>query len=328
LTVDSETDWGELVAILTEKRQIWIDMENDMNVRGRVENWLVPAYDAFVTSQPPSACLPPLLDVCFMPEVVSALCSMPLDKPLPKELKEAVIALFPLYALEWKRERDQELLSIIRQASPYANRDVSVDALHYASTMFVCEACHKSITYPSVISHSCNFVSKLSVKVRAPGVKHPSVTKTRPSSTKLPVRIVEVENDLARNIGLAARLGRYCGAVIWGGFRQVVFDELRHEHMVNMLDALEWSRTTLLSEMEEKDPYVDCLCQCFFRMRGNWPRGKITLKWKEAVSFVNISLSLVSCNDNYLQIENCGQHRGKRSEAQFFAKSGFNEKKG
>lgn len=206
---------------------------------------------------------------------------MPLDEPLPEELSEALVARLPSYAEEWKRERDQELLGIIHQTSPHTNQVVSEDALRFASTMFRCEACHILITYPSVISHSCNFVSKFSVEVGVPGLARSSQTMT--SSTKPFVRIVEVENDLARYIGDAVRLLRQ-GAVIWGGFRQIVFDEVRHEHMINMLDALQWSRTTLLSEMESKDPYVDCLCQCFYRMRGKWSGGTISLKWREAVS--------------------------------------------
>ena len=282
MTSTFETDWEQLLAVLANNRRLRINRENIFNIEKRVDNWLKPAYAAFVASQPPSACSPPLLDVSYIPEVVSVLCSAPLNKPLPKELTEAVIDRLPLYALEWKKERDQELLGIIRQASRYANQDVSVDVLRLASTIFVCEACHDSISYPSVISHPCNLVSKYTVKARTPGVKPPSVTRKQSSRTKPLMRIFEVENDLARHIGPAVCRGVYRSS-IWGGFHRISFDEPRHEHMVNMLDALQWSPMTLVSEMEEKDPCVDCLCQCFFRMRGSWSGGKISLKWNEAV---------------------------------------------
>ncbi|RXW15575.1 hypothetical protein EST38_g10281 [Candolleomyces aberdarensis] len=258
----NDTDWEEmrpeLVAVLTKRRQGRIDSENDSKIRKRVGSWLMPAYNIFIALQPPSACPPPLLDVSFIPEVISALCFTPLDKPLPKELTDAAIARFPSYAKGWKRERDKELLDIIRQASPYANQDVPEDVLHLASTMFLCEGCHKFIRYPSVINHPCNFVSSFSVEVRAPGMKQPYDSKTKSSSTNHSVRIIQVEKDLARYIGDAIRLQR-CDSVMWGGFHHIVFDEARYKHMINTLDALQWSRTTLLSDMEGKDPYLDRL---------------------------------------------------------------------
>ncbi|KAJ2913579.1 hypothetical protein MD484_g6847, partial [Candolleomyces efflorescens] len=297
-------DWNELqpklLARLHLARSDLLKQENEANIRKRIELWLIPAYDSFVASRPLQHCLPSLLDVSFTPEFRSAMSSMPLSEPLSQELSEVLAARLSSYAEEWKRERDNELLSLVLRALPHAYQDISVDILCFASTIFGCEACHELLTYPSVISHRCNFVSRFGIKIGAPGV----AGGLKNLSTKPYVRIVEVENDLARYIGDAVRLLRP-GAVIWGGFGQIVFDTARHEHMINMLSALQWSRTTLLTDMESKDPYVDCLCQCFYRMRGKWSGSTISLNWKEA-------------------IEICTHHRvKKRSGPQFFARSQF-----
>ncbi|KAJ2924602.1 hypothetical protein H1R20_g12497, partial [Candolleomyces eurysporus] len=303
----NDQDWNELrpklVAQLRRARKDVINQENETHIRNRVELWLIPAYNALLASHPPQACLPSLLDVGLIPEFRSALCSTPLDQPMPTELTKAAVERLPSYALEWKSERDQELLGILRQASPYTNQDVSEDALHLVSTIFMCDRCCKVNTYPSVISHSCNFTSNFWVEVRAPGVKRPRVYKDIGSSfstSSHPVK-VQVEDDLARHIGAAVYKANH-GSRLWCGFRYIVFDEDRYEHIVNMLGTLQWSRKTLLSEMEERNPYVECLCQCFSRTQAHRSGQQVIMQWKSAV-------------------ESCRRHRGERSGAQFFAKA-------
>jgi hypothetical protein len=238
------------------------------NIRGllldRIDTWVKPAYTSFFFSQPPNTVLPSIHEVCLTEAFRTPLCTLPLDQDLTADLFENAIAGLPTFAEEWRDNRIEQVLKVVRKSAAYKKTpagDIPADTvLPLASTIFHCADCKQKITYPSILVHQCLFVQSWQPKPQdfADSIGMP--TPVVPQGIKIP-DVPSITDDVSLMLLTKSSVG------IWKGMKRVKFDDKVHQHMLAMLDALGWSRDTTRREMEEKQPYVECLCQCFDEVR-------------------------------------------------------------
>lgn len=224
----------------------------------RINTWVKPAYTSFFFSQPPNTILPTIHEVCLTEPFRTPLCTLPLDQDLSEDLFEDAIAQLPAFAEEWRNSRIEQVLNLVRKSPTYKitpASEISADTtLRLASTIFCCNDCQQKVTYPSILVHQCCFTSSWQPKLQdiVSGVPTPIV----PQEIEVP-GVPSIVDDVSLIL-----LTKY-SVPVWKGMKRIKFDDRAHQHMLAMLDTLGWSPSTTVDEMEEKQPYVECLCRCF-----------------------------------------------------------------
>ncbi|RXW12672.1 hypothetical protein EST38_g13183 [Candolleomyces aberdarensis] len=203
----------ELIKLMEQQRSI---LERE-DMAKRIEQWVNPVYTAFILSQPPNTLVPTTLEITLMDEFRVVLCTMPLDQKLTADMFTGAVARIPAFVEEWRQQRTEQLLGLVRRSSTYRGQEVTSAVLPLASTIFRC-TCKEALTFPAVLVHHCNF---------APAASSEGVILQRAA---------------LRRVG------------VWRDLESIKFDDAGHEHMLQILDALGWSQMTLVSEMETRQP--------------------------------------------------------------------------
>ncbi|KAJ2924588.1 hypothetical protein H1R20_g12503, partial [Candolleomyces eurysporus] len=233
----------------------------------RIDTWVKPAYASFFFSQPPNTIIPTLPEVCLTEAFRTPLCTLPLDQDLSADLFETAIAQLPAFAEEWRNCRIEQVLTLVRNSPTYKDipaNDITADTvLPLASTVFRCGNCKERLAYPSVLVHQCLFMGASGPKIKDFAYDMP--TPITPQEIHIP-NVPSITNDVSL---LIHSIGYFS---IFKGLGTVKFDDEAHQHALLMLDALDLSRTkTTVAEMEANQPYVECLCQCFWSPAAKRP---------------------------------------------------------
>ncbi|KAJ2915164.1 hypothetical protein MD484_g5268, partial [Candolleomyces efflorescens] len=291
------------------------------HIKQRIEKWLKPAFTKFVLEQPPNEINPNILDVALSNEWRTLLCTSPFEDDLDEFLVDAASERIPEIAKAWRKDRVEHFLEAIRKSKTYLGQEVTEDTLLLASTIFRCTLCRRAgdgcrgagdvLTYPHTLVHLCHFLwegepefhivprdAEWTAPPKSASVGEGLKKKESPgfhivprnAEWAVPFKSASVGKGLKKSpvFRLYCReekhiftaLGPKVG--VWDGLDpHIVFDDAAHEHMLSILDALGWSRDTTAAEMEEKQPYVECLCKCYHR---SWetPTRKV-LRWKKAI---------------------------------------------
>jgi hypothetical protein len=264
-----------------EREKLRIE-EIEGQFKDRINKWLKPAFTVFILSRPPNEINPNIRDIALMDDWRTLLCTEPFDKDLAESTVEAASAKIPQFAETFRKDRIDLLLDIVRKSKTYSGQEVTEDVLQLASTMFRCgdSTCGDVYTYPHVLAHTCNFLY----------IAMPSVQVAPRDAEQLPPPEVPLVNRHEGNpiIRLYSEDEKYIlkaleKAGVWVGLDpHIVFDDTAHEHMLSLLDALGWSHSTTVKEMEERQPYVECLCECYDDPTK--PGSRKIFRWKKAVS--------------------------------------------
>lgn len=271
-------------------------LQNLHHLRNRINSWFTPAFSAYVFSQPPNTVVPAASEVMLMPEWRAVLCRTPWEDDLSADIVADAVEKMPAFIEETMRTRTEYLLELMRQSKSYAGREVTVDHLSLASTFFRCNECgivmlekpYDLATFPAILAHSCSILEldgKGSGSLeRGSFFLGPSVER---SGQRLPAPILPVNDDddlllrflreEQRVVDTEAKPGRF-----WRDVAKITFDDVAYEHMNLMLDALGLDRTTTMLQMEQAQPYVEGICQCF--TLGNYQRRREGRRWLNAVS--------------------------------------------
>ncbi|KAJ2924596.1 hypothetical protein H1R20_g12498, partial [Candolleomyces eurysporus] len=341
--------WGFPAKELTEEewegieKGMIVSMEKAREVRlkniirtsmiNRVNTWVKPAYTSFFFSQPPNTILPSIHQVCLTEAFRTPLCTLPLDQDLSVDLFENAIAQLPAFAEEWRKNRIDQVLGVVRKSSAYKATpasDLSADTvLPLASTIFHCADCNQKITYPSILVHRCLFAESWQPKPQ--DFVHDMPTPIVPQEIEIP-DVPSITDDFSLVLLTKYSVGT------WRGMKRVKFDDKAHQHMLAMLDALGWSSSTTVEEMEEKQPYVECLCRCFEEVtaktgvQANQPRAitrsitrssssKKTRKKLVAIRPVEMVVTKKRKAARWMKaIQSCGSHKRSEPHPECFAK--------
>ncbi|RXW16942.1 hypothetical protein EST38_g8903 [Candolleomyces aberdarensis] len=278
-----EEEWEDnkemLVNLMKDKREALEREDRNSHIRHRINKWLKPMYTSFILSQPPNTLLPTILEIALMDEFREVLCTTPLDKDLTEDMFASATARIPSFVEECRQRRIEQLLQCVRQSSTYAGQEVSADVLPLTSTIFRCY-CGERLTFPAVLAHECNCLAAIwcAVKVLEKGLPflRDLLTEAEANSPRPTVRLY---NETEQSI---LKVFEWVG--VWRDLKNIVFDDDAHEHVVKMLDALEWGRGTLVHEMEEKQPYVECFCECYRRYgMASDAISRKALRWMNAI---------------------------------------------
>ncbi|RXW15571.1 hypothetical protein EST38_g10285 [Candolleomyces aberdarensis] len=251
----------QVVSVMERSREARLKTDIRKRVNQCIDTWVRPAYVSFFFSQPPNTIIPTLPEVCLTEAFRTPLCTLPLDQDLSADLFESAIAQLPAIAEEWRNHRIEQVLTLVRESPTYkaipAN-DITADTvLPLASTVFHCGNCKERLVYPSVLVHQCLFAGMSQPKLEDFVYAMPT-----PMITPQDIHIPHVPN-ITNDISLVVYSLNYFS--IWKGLGTVSIDDEAHKHALLMLDALDLSRTeTTVDEMEANQPYVECLCQCFW----------------------------------------------------------------
>ncbi|KAJ2924586.1 hypothetical protein H1R20_g12501, partial [Candolleomyces eurysporus] len=257
-----------IVSLMERSREARLKIDIRKQLNHRIDTWVKPAYTSFFFSQPPSTIIPTLHEVCLIDAFRTPLCTLPVDQDLSADLFESAIAQLPAFAEEWRNYRTEQVLSLVRRSSTYKAvpaDDITADTfLPLASTVFHCGNCNETITYPSVLVHRCLFAELWLPKIE--DFVYAMPTPITPQEIAIP-NVPSITNDV---LLFFLSISNYVS--IWKGLASVKFDDEAHKHVLLMLDALGVSRTkTTVDEMEGQQPYVECVCQCFWEPGAKKP---------------------------------------------------------
>jgi len=281
-----------MIKAMEREKQGRLDAIAVRQISKRVEKQLTPRYGAFMLSQRPDVLIPSLFEVCLRPEVLAIICAQPLDEPIPEEALDRVFQTLPSFAdSEWQTKVSR-LLAIVKQSKTYESQDPSADILSLASSIFSCQICQEKMTYPSVLTHGCNYIPMYKIElepVEDPEYSHPVLI--------LPPRRVTSKADGNLDIHAKIRvhtqvpayyfakyLDRLPEIRLWRGLDDIIFDDAGHQHVLAMLTVLKMDAAIPASEMEDLNPYVECVCQCYYQTTRNRPRT--AMRWMKAVSLI------------------------------------------
>ncbi|RXW22256.1 hypothetical protein EST38_g3621 [Candolleomyces aberdarensis] len=265
----TDEEWGSMkesmVAAMEIRRETRFKTKARHLLQDRIDIWVKPAYTSLLFSHPPNTVIPPLYEVCLTEAFRTPLCTLPLNQDLSANLFESAIAQLPEFVEEWRNHRIEQVLDVIRKSSTFTNTpadEISARTiLPLASTIFHCVDCNQKILYPSILVHQCLFTNSWQPKLQDFAGSLGMPTPIVPQNIELP-DIPSVKDDVTLILLVRSSVR------IWRGLEhRIKFDDAAHQHMLSMLDVLGWSLTTTVREMEEKQPYVECLCQCFDEAR-------------------------------------------------------------
>ncbi|KAJ2922237.1 hypothetical protein H1R20_g14851, partial [Candolleomyces eurysporus] len=250
-----------MVAVMEIRRESRFKTKARHLLQDRINTWVKPAYTSLLFSHPPNTVIPPLYAVCLTEAFRTPLCTLPLDQDLSANLFESAIAQLPKFVEEWRNNRIEQVLDVVRKSSTYKNTpadEISAQTiLPLASTIFHCTDCNQKILYPFILVHRCLFTESWKPKSQDFAGSLGMPTPIVPQDIELP-DIPSVKDDVTLILLTRSSIR------IWRGLEpKIKFDDATHQHMLSMLDVLGWSSTTTVRDMEEKQPYVECLCQCF-----------------------------------------------------------------
>ncbi|RXW15570.1 hypothetical protein EST38_g10284 [Candolleomyces aberdarensis] len=261
----------QMVSAMERSREARLKVDIRKRLNHRIDTWVKPAYTSFFFSQSPSTIIPTLHEVCLTEAFRTPLCTLPLDRDLSADLFESAIAQLPGFAEEWRHHRTEQVLTLVRKSSTYkavpANDITAGTVLPLASTVFHCDNCNRKLMYPSVLTHGCLFA-----QLSQPNIDdfiYAMPTPITPQEIQVP-SVPSITNDVSLLLLSISDNGS-----IWQGLGSVKFDNEAHKHALLMLDALGLSRMkTTVDEMEANQPYVECLCQCFWEPGAKGPPVK------------------------------------------------------
>ncbi|RXW15465.1 hypothetical protein EST38_g10385 [Candolleomyces aberdarensis] len=275
----------DLIPLMEKERELFRQQEIGEHIRQRINKWLKPAHTALILSQPPNELNPSILDLSLSDEWRTHLCTEAFNEDLTESLVEAASAQIPEIAKAWRKDRIEQLLEVVRNSKTYSGQEVTEDILHLSSTIFRCTKCedyygHGGVhTFPHTLVHACNHPHDLPIIQFAP--RHlpapppPNYGPYEADRRFDPDPVIRLYRKEEMHVVAALK---YAG--MWSGLNHIVFDDAAHEHMLTMLDTLGWSRETSAAEMEERQPYVECLCECYHNPAERASR-KI-FRWKKA----------------------------------------------
>ncbi|KAJ2915142.1 hypothetical protein MD484_g5271, partial [Candolleomyces efflorescens] len=280
----SDREWAGMLPEITslmeaEREELRIEGIEAL-FQDRINKWLKPAFTAFILSRPPNEINPNIRDIALMDEWRTLLCTKPFDEDLKESAVEAASAQIPEFAGAFRKERIELLLDVVRKSKTYSGQEVTEDILQLASTIFRRRSFDSSdlYTYPHVLTHEKNFLF----------IASPSIQVAPRDAEELPPpEIPTLHSPESPIIRLYSHDEKYIlkaleSAGVWIGLSsKVEFDDAAHEHMLSLLDALGWSHDTTAEEMEERQPYVECLCECYHDPTK--PRSRKVFRWKKAI---------------------------------------------
>jgi hypothetical protein len=264
----------------------------------RINKWLKPAFTAFILSRPPNEINPNILDVALIDDWRTLLCTKPFNEDLTESTVEAASGKIPEFAETFRKGRIEKLLEVVRKSKAYSGQEVTENVLQLASTMFRYDKRSykpgEVNTYPHILAHSCNFLWMRGPDIRiaprdADHLPPPELPFFgHPGHSQNPITIRLYCEDERHILTALEDVGK------WNKLHpSIVFDDVAHEHMLSLLDALGWSHDTTVTEMEERQPYVECLCECYHDPKK--PRSRKIFRWKKAVSIIFLSMTEASC---------------------------------
>lgn len=130
----------ERVALIKKRHQIFISVIEDFAHQHRPE------------------IVPPVRKMYEMEGIKSILNAQSESTVTSANFKTIIEPQLPGFTKEWRQTKDIELLSLIPVSEKYTNPDDhQISELALATTLFHCEICRTTISYPRVLVHDCAF---------------------------------------------------------------------------------------------------------------------------------------------------------------------------
>ncbi|KAH6919072.1 hypothetical protein BKA70DRAFT_1394480 [Coprinopsis sp. MPI-PUGE-AT-0042] len=273
-------------ALLTEEewRKLHIDLEpwfkgtreerlyqeKASAVKARVQEHVESLYRDFILSKSGDDPFPSIAEVCLIPEFCTLLEEVTVEVT-PSMLDTAAAALSD-FVQEWRRDRKEELLKIMRKSNAYSSSKLSptAESLRCASTIFKCDLrdakTHRepcTIAYPEVLVHPCWLV-------RASVLQLP-----RPRPADGPQKghggIWKKAKDQRAGISTTPKPPSKAGDLIRTALadhlvfvpKGVNFGDATFVHTEALLELCKPPSTTTVEELQKADPHVATKCGCF-----------------------------------------------------------------
>lgn len=288
--LEIQDDW---IARMQKEREELTQMKKLKQLRNRISTVFVPAFSAYVLSQPPNTVVPSASEVMWMHEWRSVLCRTPWEEDITVDMAADAIEKMPTFIEQTMRDRTEYFLDLMRRSKAYAGREVTLEHLSLASTFFRCNKCtiplnsngYDQASFPAILAHQCSLLEPVEAgsgelqpqnyHQRKMPWDEKGGRKPTPLSTQNDEEYILLFLLSERDRSLGQERGRF-----WRDVADLTFDDVAYEHMNLMLDALGLDRTTTMKRMEEIQPYVEGLCQC--HRDDNNPRRK-GMRWLTAV---------------------------------------------
>jgi hypothetical protein len=249
----------------------------------RMHTWFKPAFLRFIFSSPTNAGIATPGEFALTPEWRKALLSKPTEEDFSADDIAEAEAQMPASWEKIRRWKTEQLMNIVRKSKTYEGQDVREDVILLASTIFRCSECQERYTYATAIIHRCNYdAKKLGVHCSEKGVVFEESSGSRTLTCRAatgPERWISKFFEHYRT-----------QSDVWDLDGKVTFDDEAHEHVVHMLDVLGRGRSTLATDIEREQPYVQLLCPCYEEEASHQdkPREDVgasrrAMKWTDAV---------------------------------------------
>ncbi|EAU88068.2 hypothetical protein CC1G_10841 [Coprinopsis cinerea okayama7 len=235
---------ADMVAFMQDVRRKRLARERSRVLDSRC-SLMKQMYASFVESQPLHAILPGVADFATIPQLKAVLENPDLEAPVTLADFDIGEEAMLQFVRQWREEKDNELLGILRQSSIGAQ--ATKETLHLATTLFNCKTCNVPISYPRILVHTCNFA--------------------RNSGTPDPSTIFERLKAEPWNLG---------------GDR-ISFHEAAHKRAKLILKALNKEPDTTYEQLMELNPFVECFCALCYRPNGAGGVIRTLARWEHMI---------------------------------------------
>lgn len=265
---DYSLEWPIIVPSLTswllKVREARLYEEQATLTKKRVTEWIEPLYLEFIVSQPCGLPYPSILEVCMMDEFCRILENTPAHEELSDDMLLMGKLRLPAFVDEWRKQRDEELLKVMRASKSYSNgsKEVSRNMLLLASTAFRCQECGMVVMYPNVLAHRCLLHSSRGVQLPRPKVSASTCRNTDIVFTSYAFSGIHSSSTRSGRAGEVLQHALF-NTSIWTPVKQLAFHESGFLHMEALLELCRLPLSTTMDELKVVDPYVRAKCGCF-----------------------------------------------------------------
>ncbi|KAH6919091.1 hypothetical protein BKA70DRAFT_1249245 [Coprinopsis sp. MPI-PUGE-AT-0042] len=269
----TEEEWRklhiDLEPWLKGTREERLHQEKASAVKARIQEHVEPMYRDFILSQSGVDPFPSIAEVSFIPEFCTLLEDVSVE--VTQSMLDTAAAALSDFVQGWRRDREEELLKIMRKSNAYSSSKSAptAESLRCASTAFKCDLYTKAhrepctIAYPEVLVHPCCLVQASALQL------------PRPRPAEGPQKghggIWKKEKDQRAGISTTPKPPPKAGDLIRTALedhlvyvlKDVSFGEAAFVHTEALLGLCGLPSTATVEELEKVDPYVVTKCGCF-----------------------------------------------------------------
>ncbi|KAH6919063.1 hypothetical protein BKA70DRAFT_40662 [Coprinopsis sp. MPI-PUGE-AT-0042] len=223
-------------------------------MEGRIRRWVSLVYVNWAVLQLNALPLPSLSEVVLMEEFRAPLENNDL---VDEVIIEAAMDALQAFVDKWRRSKEEELLTIVRNSSVYSApgaEEVDRGTLLLASTAFLCRTCAQTFIYPSILTHGCRTAGDETMEAFKALRTSLGLPDDGPSPSFIgPSNQSQTDNQYPRGF-VPWR------AVSWFGIlrvnsQRIQFSDTAYHHTRALLRQCDMPYTTTHVELKEADPH-------------------------------------------------------------------------